>query len=45
MKLVVLKSDYGTERYFNYYLIENGKLLDAKWSRKFKTTDDIEGSP
>lgn len=42
MKLVVLKSDYGHERYFNYYIMDNGKCLDAKWSRRFQTTDELE---
>ena len=42
MKLVVLHNDYGTERYFVFYLMENGKCLTARWSKKFKTSDTIE---
>jgi len=41
MRLVVLHSDYGSERYFNFYLMENGKCLDAKWSKRFTTKDTI----
>jgi len=41
MKLVVLHSDYGTQRYFQYYLIDDGKILDAKWSKQFTTKDEI----
>lgn len=41
MKLVVLSSDYGHDRYFTYYLMDHGKCLDAKWSKKFSTNDLI----
>lgn len=39
MKLVILHTDYGIKRYFQYYIMENGKCLDAKWSKKFKKGD------
>lgn len=42
MKLVVLKSNYGDQRYFNFYLMDNGRCLSANWSKKFKTTDEID---
>jgi hypothetical protein len=42
MKLVVLPADYGTERYFVFYLMDNGKCLTARWSKKFTTNDTIE---
>ena len=41
MKLVVLYTDYGSQRYFQYYIMENGKCLDAKWSKQFTTNDKI----
>ena len=42
MKLVVLTSDYGSERYFVFYIMENGKCLTARWSKKFNTKDTLE---
>jgi len=41
-KLVVLHQDYGTEKYFTFYIMEYGKCLTARWSAKFKTTDKVE---
>ena len=41
MKLVVIPSDYGTDRYFVFYIMDKGKCLTARWSKKFKTTDTL----
>jgi len=41
MKLVVLHTDYGSQRYFQYYLMDNGRCLDARWSKRFTTEDEI----
>lgn len=42
MKLVVLHSDYGKQRYFNYYIMDKGKCLDAKWSGLFSIENNIQ---
>ena len=44
MKLVVLHTDYGSQRYFHYYIMDNGKCLDAKWSKQFTTNDRLTQS-
>lgn len=40
MKLIVLHSDYGSQRYFQFYL-KDGDRYHCKWSDKFTTKDEI----
>ncbi len=41
MKLIVLHSDYGKDRYFQFYL-KDGNSYHCKWSKKFNTSNDID---
>lgn len=42
MKLVTLHTDYGSQRYFQFYIMDNGKCLSANWSKRFTTSDELE---
>ena len=42
MKLAVLHTDYGKQRYYQYYVMENGKCLSASWSKQFNRLDNLE---
>ena len=44
MKLVVIPTDYGTERYFVFYIMDKGKCLTARWSKKFERTDTLDNT-
>ena len=43
LRLFIDYSDYGTQRFFVFYLIdENNKIVHANWSKQFSTNDVIE---
>ena len=42
MRLLLDSTTYGNEKYFHYYLMEGGKLIDAKWSKAFDVKAKID---
>lgn len=38
----MLNHRYGKEKYFVFYIMENGICLTARWSKKFKKSDKVE---
>lgn len=40
MKLIVLHTDYGTQRYFQFYL-KDGHTFHCVWSKQFSTKDEV----